>query len=315
MPTQFGMKTVNSYLIKGDEVVLIDCGEDTDASFNAMQEQLLAHGLTFKDIDRIILTHAHVDHIGMTERVARAADCTVWVSELVEPWALDPDNMWSSRESLMLPFLLSYFDENTLALMKGGYEQMMDNVRKVWKPILTDRIRTFVSEGFLEIDGTMWDVLYMPGHSATQSTFFHEPSGSYLSADMLLRITPTPVIEPSLSNPKVREKGILQMMSSYDRLLGLEIGTTYPGHYETFDNAHDIIHRQVKRIEDRSMECLNSIKSGTHSFLEIFNVLYEGRFHMPALIMLIGYLDLLEDKGLIQQTTSDNGSGTKITAL
>lgn len=312
LPTQFGMKTVNSFLIKGDENVLIDCGEDSDESLSALKGHLKDHHLDFSDIDRIILTHAHVDHMGMAERVSTLANCEVWTSELVEPWALDPDTMWSTRESLMLPFLMSFFDEATLSVIQGGYMQMMGNVRKAWKPISKDKIKTFESEGFLEIDGHMWDVVYMPGHSATQSTFYHSPSTSYFSADMLLRITPTPVIEPSLENPKERERGIIKMLESYERLSKMDIGRVYPGHYDIFENHQAVIDRQVKRIHQRSEECLNIIKGGTNSFLEIFNVLYEGRFHMPALIMLIGYLDLLEEKGLIQQIPGEIGKGTKI---
>lgn len=305
LPTIFGMKSVNAFVLKGDEVVLVDCGEDTDASFAALQRGLKDNGLVFSDIDRIILTHAHVDHCGMAERVASASNAEVWVSDKMWDWAVRPQELWADRESIMMPALIGYFEKNVRPVILGGYKEMMGSVKDVWHAISEERLKMFNSEGSLEIDGENWDVLYMPGHSQTQSTFLHQASGSYLSADMLLKITPTPVIERSQQNPKERNKGILQMMYSYDRLLSLDISTVYPGHYEPFSDVHNVIHSQVKRIYQRAEDTYQLIKTGIDSFFILYQRLYEGRFSMPAMIMMIGYLDLLEEQGRIISSNVD----------
>ncbi len=299
------MKTVNAYLIKGEEVILIDSGEDTDECYLALEKGLKEHDVEVSDIDRIIITHAHVDHMGMAQRIAEAADAKVWVSELVYDWAVDPDSMWSTREALMLPALLTFFEPSLSEMIKEGYNQMMGDVQRVWKPIDKDRLVTFESDGSLEFDGVEWQCVYMPGHSQTQTTFFNAKTGDYISADMLLKITPTPVIEPLISDNTIRNKGILQMMNSYERLLNFDIKKVYPGHFEIFDNAHEVINRQVQRIDERTLKCFELIKEGNSSFIDIFNILYEGRFHMPAMIMLIGYLDRLENAGAIKYQESD----------
>ncbi len=305
LPTLFGMKTVNAYLLKGDEVVLIDSGENTDASYAALKSGLKEQGLVINDVDRIIITHAHVDHMGMAQRIGSEANARVWVSELVKDWAINPDEMWSIREKLMLPTLLSFFDPNLSDLIKQGYEEMMGDVKKVWEPISEDLLDIYESDGQLDINDTRWQCVYMPGHSSSQSTFFNPLNGDYISADMLLRITPTPVIEPSREDMTKRNKGILEMMDSYERLLRFDIKKVYPGHYEIFENAHDVINRQVTRIDERTKHCYELIKSGQSSFIDIFNALYEGRFHMPAMIMLIGYLDRLENAGVIKYEIRD----------
>lgn len=302
----FGMKTVNAYLLKGDEVVLIDSGENTEASYEALKSGLKEHSLSITDIDRVIITHAHVDHMGMAQRIGAEANARIWVSELVKDWAVKPDEMWSTREKLMLPTLLSYFDSNLSDLIQQGYVDMMGNVKKVWEPISEDLLDIYQSDGQLDINDIRWQCVYMPGHSSSQSTFFNPINGDYISADMLLRITPTPVIEPSREDLSKRNKGILEMMNSYERLLRFDIKKVYPGHYEIFDNAHDVINRQVRRIDERTKQCYELIKSGQSSFIDIFNSLYEGRFHMPAMIMLIGYLDRLENAGVIRYEERDN---------
>jgi len=101
LPCIFGMKTVNAFILKGDEVVLIDSGENTDESYAAMIAGLKSHQLEVTDIDRIVITHAHVDHIGMAQRVAEAANAKVWVSEKTHPYALDPTAQWGIRKNLI----------------------------------------------------------------------------------------------------------------------------------------------------------------------------------------------------------------------
>ena len=95
------------------------------------------------------------------------------------------------------------------------------------------------------------------------------------------------------------------MLDSYKRLLELPLGTIYPGHYDVFDNGHVVIESQLKRIEHRKNECLSIIELGTSSFFDMIQKLYKNRMHMPAFIMLIGYLDLLESEGAIELKMKD----------
>ncbi len=57
----FGM--VNAYLIRGaDGCVLVDTG--IPGSESKIEKVLTRHGLSFRDIKLIVITHAHVDHAG-----------------------------------------------------------------------------------------------------------------------------------------------------------------------------------------------------------------------------------------------------------
>ena len=79
----------------------------------------------------------------------------------------------------------------------------------------------------------------------------------------------------------------------------MKLGTVYPGHYESFDNGHELIQKQMKRIDLRKNECYDIIGKGEHSFYKIYQEMYKGAIHMPAIIMLVGYLDLLEEEGRV----------------
>ena len=53
---------VNSYLIAGQDLTLVDAG--TDRGSAALVSELKANGFSYNDVGRIVVTHAHPDHAG-----------------------------------------------------------------------------------------------------------------------------------------------------------------------------------------------------------------------------------------------------------
>jgi hypothetical protein len=124
---------------------------------------------------------------------------------------------------------------------------------------------------------------------------------------MLLSITPTPVIDVTLEPPYKREKSLQQMVASYEKFAQLEVNMVYPGHYTPFNNHREIIDKQLNRIRQRKDECLSHIQAGTQEFMELLHKLYGTNFSIPALPMLVGYLDLLADENLIKTEKTEQG--------
>lgn len=289
------MNTVNCFLIKGEENVLVDCGEDSDESMAALKEGLRTEGLSIADIDRVIITHAHVDHLGMARRVSRAADCEVWVSDLVEDWVQDVEGMWQQRSDIMQSSIGMFLDKEMSSGIYAMFADMSKKILEQWHPVDSDRIQVFHhGTGTIKMGGADWNVVYAPGHSITQSCFYNPITHQLISADMLLKITPTPVMEVDPDDHSQRERSIVTMLDSYSKFRDLETSMVYPGHYENFDDPIDKIDYQVGRIHLRKEECFELIKNGTTDLLQIFQVMYKGRWHLPAFNMTIAYLDLLE---------------------
>lgn len=61
--------SINSYIVKGDKIALIDIVRDWDGSLKSYTEQLESIGLSFKDIDYLILNHLEPDHCDLIEYV------------------------------------------------------------------------------------------------------------------------------------------------------------------------------------------------------------------------------------------------------
>ena len=297
LPTQFQMKTVNSFLIKEPEVTLVDCGEDEDATWLALESGLKENGLAISDIDKIIITHAHVDHMGMAQRISEASQAPVWVSNKVQPWALDPENMFRSRGELIRKTMQNLMGEKVFAQIFPIVFAFGSKMNEVWKAVDPANLNVFPHEGNLEIGGESWEVLYVPGHSTTQSCFYHPGSGHLLSADMLLNITSAPVIEYHEGSEK-RARALKEHLRSFQRLKQLNIHKVFPGHYAIFGNASSLIEFQVRRIHERKEQCYDLIHQGAADFLTLFHKMYP-KSNFPGMNMLVGYLDLLEDEDRI----------------
>ena len=67
LPTPFAVGDVNVYLVKGEALSLIDAGVKTKEAWDSFTKQLAQLGYAPNDIDQVILTHHHPDHVGLLE--------------------------------------------------------------------------------------------------------------------------------------------------------------------------------------------------------------------------------------------------------
>jgi len=301
------MKSVNCWLFKYPEPTLLDCGENTKESWEALLVGLKTNGLAIKDINKIVITHAHVDHMGMASRVAQESGAKVYLSEYASDWAEHVEVMWNQRTKLICQTFVELIDTTSPILQffnsqNSGFNQILN----MWEAIPSDRVAKFESRDGIEMGGRQWEVIYAPGHSSSQTVFFDPNSREIMSADMLLAITPTPVIEFDPIESDKRQMGLPKMLESFHKMKALNISKAYPGHYAPFEQVNDVIDTQLTRIETRLEFALTKIKDGIKDFDRLFLELYPKRAHFPALVMMIGYLDVLEDRGLIRKEKDEN---------
>ena len=304
LPIPYGVGPVNSYLFLDPEPTLIDCGLKTEECWAALNGALATHGLTVADIRRVVITHAHVDHIGLANTIVAHSDAVIWVTPVVYPWAVAITDKWPARVRFLLQTLAPF---GLPADQLAALEQGMNRTTAMWDAVPAERMVTFPLDGTLELGGLPWQVIYTPGHSNTQSCFYQAETGQFLAADMLLAVTPTPVIEEPLEGDE-REPGLPLFLDSLALVESLEIDMVYPGHGDPFRGHRELIERQSARIAERTEQCYALIDAGQTTFGALLEAMYghqptTDRF--PAMGMLLGYLDLLEGGGLIKGRRQD----------
>jgi glyoxylase-like metal-dependent hydrolase (beta-lactamase superfamily II) len=315
LPEVLNMQTVNSWLIKDPEPTLIDCGELTEDSWRSLNQQLKENGLTISDIQKIVITHAHVDHIGMANRITENSGAKVWLSEYAYQWGYDVQKLWTQRSNLIRNTFLSYLTkESPIGQLFGKTESFFSGILNMWEPIPEEATKQFIAEDGIYIGGERWEAIYAPGHSSTQTVFIHPESRHMFSADMLLKLAPTPVIEMDPDDPTKRQKGLPTLIQSFEKMKKLNIKKVYPGHYEAFENINTVINNQLERIEKRLAETHQLIAKGSNTYDDLFGIVYANRMSFPAAVMMIGYLDELEERELIKKEMTSQGIYTFITS-
>ncbi len=293
LPIPYAVGPVNSYLFIEPEPTLIDCGVSSDDSWKALTTALAQHQLTIADIRRVIITHAHVDHMGMAGKIVAHSPAQIWVAAMNYDWAVHLPQKWQRRMDFMGSVIRRFglSAEQQQAILGG-----MARTPILWDVVPAERVVTFPVDGRIEIGGQPWQVIYTPGHSNTQTCFYQPASRQFLAADMLLPVTPTPVIEEPLDGSDERIPGLPLFLESLALVETLDIDQVYPGHGDLFTDHRALIQRQRARIHQRKEECLTLIRNGLQTFPEFFTAMYgqhpyADRF--SALGMLVGYLDLL----------------------
>src|SRR5918998_4422737 len=86
IPTPFAVGRVNVYLIEDDPLTLVDAGPNSGSSLDELQRQLGGHGYRIEDIELILVTHQHIDHIGLVDIVASHSGAEVAAIEQLVPF-------------------------------------------------------------------------------------------------------------------------------------------------------------------------------------------------------------------------------------
>lgn len=301
LPTDFAIGPVNTYLFTEPEPVLIDTGVKSEASWAALMAGLAAHGLAAADLQRVIITHPHVDHCGQAAQLAAESGATIWVADLGVEWVLDFAGMWQKR--------LDYYGDVFLpqtglpTAVQQGMVAYFASVKDTFESVPAERVRTFAVGDTLVMGGLDWRVIHAPGHASHQTCFYQPETRQFISADHLLSRAPTPIVERPLKGSR-RIPALPQFLHSLALVEPLAIDIVYPGHGDLISNHRALIQQQRNRIHQRKLECLQLVEGGCETMADLVDVMYA---HYPAqarfsgLWMLVGYLDLLQAEGLVEQ--------------
>ena len=146
-----GMAQENAYLIRpegSDRALMIDPGDEAPKLLAAIDELDV-------QLDGILLTHTHFDHVGAVAPVARATGAEVWVPQLEKPVLAD---------------IMDYVPWPGF----GPFES--------W-----DAEHTVSGGERLELAGFEIDVLFTPGHSPGHVTYSIPDEASIFSGDVLFQ--------------------------------------------------------------------------------------------------------------------------------
>jgi len=303
IPTPFYVGDVNVYLIKEDPLTMIDVGPKTKEASDVLRTKLASNGVQFADIQRIVLTHAHEDHCGLTKQVR---DESKNAEVLVHEW-----------ETGHLFGRLSNDVHKQLLLRSGVPESVFNEMRALYEDIslLTDSLGdtefiTLHDEMELEFAGGSLRVLHTPGHTPGSCSFVREADRTLICGDCVLkRITPNPIISPDPLDPSKRFRSLAEYLVSLARLREFRPTLAYGGHGEPVTDFEEIFHRYVLSIDERQKKVISLVSSDGVTAFDVAKQLFPDSFdhdvhRFLAISESIAHLDYAESEGKLAVETN-----------
>lgn len=301
VPTPYAVGDVHIYVLNGERLSIIDAGVKTDEAWEAFVYQLKQIGYEPKDIEQVILTHHHPDHIGLMEYFPR----------LEEVIAHPQVDQWLKRDPEFLQNYQSFFQ--TLYHQAGvpaHYLSFLKQLRNPLGDVAKGNLTSTILEGDVLPGHGDWKVIATPGHAQSHLSFYREKDGALLGGDHLLEhISPNPLLEPPFQPDKERPRPMLQYRSSLKKLLSYDIEHVYPGHGKTFTNAAELIHRRLESQEKRAAKVREIIGEAEMNMFQICTRLFPNQYEKQFGLTMsetIGQLDYLEEIKAVK-TKVDNG--------
>src|SRR3712207_2989031 len=86
IPTPFAVGRVNVYLIEDEPLTLVDAGPNSGISLDELERGLAGLGHAIEELELVILTHQHIDHLGLVDIVATRSGAEVAAIDAVVPF-------------------------------------------------------------------------------------------------------------------------------------------------------------------------------------------------------------------------------------
>jgi glyoxylase-like metal-dependent hydrolase (beta-lactamase superfamily II) len=300
IPTPFAVGRVNCYLLEDEPLTLIDAGPNSGKALDELEHQLGALGHRIEEIELVILTHQHIDHLGLVDIVARRAGAEVAAIDAVVPFVqsfgedAERDDQLAAR--LMLAHGIPEDVVTALASVSRSFRAWGAKV-SVTRP-LHDGERLRLAERELEVQ-------LRPGHSPSDTLFWDEGRRILIAADHLIKhISSNPLLSRPLDGSDGRRQALVEYLQSLRRTRELPAEIVLAGHGEPITEHAPLIDQRFALHQRRAEKLYRLIAEQPRTGYELAQALWGNVAVTQAFLTLsevVGHVDLLINAGHVRE--------------
>jgi hydroxyacylglutathione hydrolase len=208
---QRGYLNGNHFVYRSDKPILIDTAYSAD--FSDTEKALNDLGVNLSQVEMIVNTHCHCDHVGGNRIIQERSNCRIAMHEIGK-YFIDMRDSWST-------WWKYYVQEADFFRCDVGLR----------------------NEDLLSVGPYEFRVLHTPGHSADGVVLYHESEKLLISSDTLW--------ENDMAVMTVRVEGsmaIFSMLESLEKISSLDIKVVFPGHGNPFHDVQGAIKKTKERL-------------------------------------------------------------------
>jgi glyoxylase-like metal-dependent hydrolase (beta-lactamase superfamily II) len=305
IPTPFQVGRVNCYLLEDEPLTLIDAGPNSGKALDELEHQLGALGHRIEDLELVIITHQHIDHLGLVDIVAKRSGAEVAALDVVVPFVenFGDDAERDDREAaeLMLRHGISKEVVTALRQVTGSF--------RAWGSKATVT-RPFRDGEKLRLRDRTLEAQFRPGHSPSDTVFWDAERRILIAADHLIKhISSNPLISRALDGSGARRQALVEYIASLKRTRELPAEVVLAGHGEPIGEHVELIERRFAMHQRRAEKLYGLIAKQPRTGHELAQALWGDVAVTQAFLTLsevIGHVDLLVNAGHVRE--DDDGT-------
>lgn len=305
LPTPFAVGRVNVFLIDDDPLTLVDSGPNSGTSLDVLERGMSALGRQVEDIERILVTHQHMDHIGLVQIVADRSGAEVLAIDRLVPFLANYREAAAEDDEFGAEIMRRHGVPDDVAMTAKA----VSIAYRSWGAGAT--VTRSLAEGELvEFAGRSLEVCFRPGHSATDTVFLDRSRELLLAGDHLLRaISSNPLISRKLEGGE-RRKALIEYTESLKATREMDLSLVLSGHGDPIEDHRELIDRRLQLHAVRARKILGLIAEQPRTAHELATAIWGDIAVTQAFLTLsevIGHTDILVADG--QAVEDDTGDG------
>ncbi len=312
IPTPFAVGRVNCYLLEGEPLALLDTGPNSGKALDELERQVGEHGHGLEEIELILISHQHIDHLGLVEIVANRSGAEVAAIDVaVRFMANFSEDAERDDEFAARMMLRNGIPEDVVTALRS-----LSRAFRAWggRAAVT---RPLHDGELLELGGRRLEVQHRPGHSPSDTLFWDAERRILLAADHLIaHISSNPLLARPLDGSSERPRALATYIESLKRTRELPAEVVLPGHGEPITDHAGLIDQRLALHERRARKILRLLEGRPRTAYELAQELWGNVAVTQAYLTLsevIGHLDLLIADGRAREL--DDGEVVRFEAL
>jgi glyoxylase-like metal-dependent hydrolase (beta-lactamase superfamily II) len=295
LPIPFPLKSMNVYFIDDSPRTLVDAGIKTEVSFETLKKGLETIGVGLNSIERILITHGHIDHYGQAKRLSSLSGAPIYIH--------------SKEYGRIRSFIHSLGFIKSILLRNGAPETLVNEAIHYMESaqIMADSLDEafFLDDGDSILFKSMsWKTIHCPGHSPGLICFHWPEKKILFTGDHLLKeITPNPILNVPEYRPPFRYPSLKDYLNSLEKIERLDLSLLLPAHGEEIHDVKALIQKIFTHHKERMDRILFSLSKKEKTPFQIAMDLFPGVPPFEVFLGIseaVGHLEILKEKGIVR---------------
>jgi glyoxylase-like metal-dependent hydrolase (beta-lactamase superfamily II) len=306
IPTPFAVGRVNCYLIDDDPLTLVDTGPNSGKALDELEQALREHGRRIEDLQRIVITHQHLDHMGLVGILARRSQAEVVALDVLAP-VIEQFGAYAEHDDELAEALM---------LRHGIPRDVVTALRSVSRSFRawggSAPVDRRLADGeALQFAGRTLQALHRPGHSPSDTLFWDAERAVLIGGDHLIaHVSSNPLVSRPLGGRSGepgdgRPRALMTYLRSLRETRAMPIDVVLAGHGEPVRDHVRLIDERFALHERRAAKIAGLIAERPLTAYEIAQALWGNVAVTQAYLTLsevLGHVDLLLDRGAIRES-------------